>query len=373
MELATLILHNILSFVVIISVIVFIHEFGHYWVAKKFGVRIESFSIGFGKEMFGWNDKHGTRWKIGWAPLGGYVKMFGDESAASTPDNDKLRSMSDDEKKHAFFYQKLYKRFLIVLAGPAANFITAIVILTFFFVVYGRPETKPIIETVVENSAAAELGLKKGDEIIELDGNKIERFEQIKGVVSLSPNIPISITYLRDGKEVKTTITPKSVETKSIFGDVAKIGLIGITASIAEYKKLGVVESVSASVNETYDISKKTLQAIGQMITGQRSAQEISGILRIADYSGKSVDQGFRMVFWFMAIISINLGLVNLFPIPMLDGGHLFFYLVECVRGRPLSEKTQEYFFRFGFFILMSLMLFATFNDLRHFNLIKLP
>jgi regulator of sigma E protease len=360
MELVSLVIHNVLSFIVILSIIVFIHEFGHYWIAKRFGVKIETFSIGFGKEIFGWNDKSGTRWKIAMWPLGGYVKMFGDETAASTPNVEKLKSMTDEEKKCAFFFQKIYKRFLIVTGGPLANFLTAIVILTFFFNVYGRPETKPILDTVLEKSAAAEIGLKKGDIVTNLDGSEITRFEQIRGIVALNPNIPLDITYVRDGKTIKTKITPQLHETKDIFGDVTKVGLIGVGATEAEFKKL------------TYDISAKTLQAVGQMITGQRSAQDISGILRIADYSGKSVDQGFKMVFWFMAIISINLGLVNLFPIPMLDGGHLFFYLIEALRGKPLSEKTQEYFFRFGFLILMSLMLFATLNDLRHFNIIKL-
>ncbi len=373
MEALTLLVHNIFSFVVILSAIVFIHEYGHYWVAKRCGVKIESFSIGFGREIFGWTNKSGTRWKIGWAPLGGYVKMFGDSSAASTPDNEKIKTMTEEEKGQAFYYKKLYQRFLIVLAGPAANFITAIVILSFFFAVYGRPETKPIIEVVMKDSAADEIGLRPGDEITELDGKKITRFEQIKGVVSLNPDIAIDIKYIRNGKEVLAKITPKSHETKDIFGDVTKIGLIGVSSTIADFKKLPVPQAMVASVEETYDICDKTMKALGQMILGQRSAQDISGILRIADYSGKSVDQGIKMVFWFVAILSINLGLVNLFPIPMLDGGHLFFYLIEALRGRPLSEKTQEYFFRFGFLLLMSLMLFATFNDLRHFNIIKLP
>lgn len=373
MEILTLLLHNVFSFIVILSAIVFIHEFGHYWVAKRFGVKIESFSIGFGREIFGWNDKSGTRWKVGWAPLGGYVKMFGDSDAASTPDNSKIKSMNEEERKQAFFYKKLYQRFLIVLAGPAFNFMTAIIILSFFFNIYGRPETKPIIELVMKESAADKIGLKPGDEIIEIAGSKITRFEQIKGIISLNPGIPTKITYKRKDKVVETTITPEIREIKDIFGDVTKVGLIGVSSTIADYKKLPPLSAIRASVEETYDICDKTLMALGQMITGQRSAQDISGILRIADYSGKSVDQGAKMVFWFIAILSINLGLVNLFPIPMLDGGHLFFYLIEGVRGKPLSEKTQEYFFRFGFLILMSLMLFATFNDLRHFNIIKLP
>ncbi len=373
MELFTLIIHNVFSFIVILSAIVFIHEFGHYWIAKRFGVHIESFSIGFGREIFGWTDKSGTRWKVGWAPLGGYVKMYGDSGAASTPDGEKLREMTTEEKSKAFYHKKLYQRFLIVLGGPLFNFLTAIIILSFFFVYFGRPETKPIVEIVAEGSAAQQIGLVKGDEIIELDGNRISRFEQVRGIVSLHPDMPISISYMRDGKKLNTTITPKSHETTDIFGNTTKIGLIGVSSSIADYRKLGVLEAIPASVAETYNICARTLEAVGQMITGQRSSQDISGILRIADYSGKSVDQGMRMVFWFIAILSINLGLVNLFPIPMLDGGHLFFYIIEFIRGKPLSEKTQEYFFRFGFLVLVGLMLFATFNDLRHFNLIKLP
>ena len=371
MEFATLIAHNIFSFIVILSIIVFIHEFGHYWIAKKFGVKIEEFSIGFGKEIFGWNDKSGTRWKVSLVPLGGYVKMFGDESAASTPDSEKLREFSEDEKSVSFYYQKLYKRFLIVLGGPLANFLTAIVILTFFFNYYGRPETKPVVDTVLETSAAEEIGIQTGDVITNLNGKNITRFEQLKGIVALHPEMPLSIEYDRAGEIIKAEITPKVLETEDVFGDKARIGIIGISAVAAEYQELGMVDSVFASVEETYDISVKTLQAVGQMITGDRSAKDISGILRIADYSGKSVDQGLKMVFWFMAIISINLGLVNLFPIPMLDGGHLFFYIIEAVRGKPLSEKTQEYLFRFGFLVLISLMLFATFNDLRHFNVIS--
>ncbi len=373
MQLLTLALHNIFSFIVIISVIVFIHEFGHYIFAKKFGVKIESFSIGFGREIFGWNDKSGTRWKISILPMGGYVKMFGDESGASNPDVGKLATMTDEEKKHAFYFQKIWKKFLIVFAGPFTNFLTAIVILSFFFVFYGRPETKPILDSVKEGSAAAQIGLKAGDEITELDGTHIARFEQIKAIVSINPGLPIPITYIRDGKEIKTEITPQIQETTDVFGDKAKLGLIGVTSNAADYNKLPLPKALAASVAETYDISANTLQAIGQMLTGRRSSDEISGIIRIAEYSGKSVEKGLRMVLWFMAILSINLGLVNLFPIPMLDGGHLFFYLIEAVRGKPLSEKTQEYLFRAGFLLLMGLMVFATFNDLKHFNIIKLP
>jgi len=309
MELLQIIFQNLLSFVFILSTIVFIHEYGHYWVAKKCGVKIDSFSIGFGKEIFGWSDKAGVRWKVSLIPLGGYVKMFGDEGEASTPDGEKIKEMSAEEKAVAFHTQPLFSRFMIVLAGPIANFLLAIIILTGFFNYYGRPETLPVVNSVVAGSAAEGIGLQEGDKIIEIDGNNIE------------------------------------------------------------YKELGIFSAFTTSITETYSLSARTLEAVGQMITGARPADQISGILRIADYSGKSVEQGLRTVLWFMAILSINLGLVNLFPIPMLDGGHLFFYIIEGVTGKPLSEKTQEYLFRFGFAVLISLMLFATFNDLKHFNI----
>lgn len=357
-----------ISFLLIISFIVFIHEYGHFWFARKFGVKIESFSIGFGKELFGWNDKHGTRWKFSLIPLGGYVKMFGDEDAASTPDNEKLKQMSEEEKKGAFPFKPIYQRFLIVLAGPLFNYILAAIILSFFFFHYGKPETKPIISKLTEDGVAREIGLKEGDIITKLDGNNISSFEDLRGVVSMHGGIEIPISYLRNGVEFNDKITPKLHKSTDVFGNEIEIGLIGITSEETDYKKLGVFESISAAVYDCYDLSAKTLEAIGQMITGQRPADQISGILRIADYSGKSVEKGFRTVLWFIALLSINLGLINLLPIPMLDGGHLFFYIIEVIKGKPISEKSQEYLFRFGYALLISLMLFATFNDLKHFN-----
>lgn len=369
MELVTLIAHNIVSFVIIISVIVFIHEFGHYWVARRSGVKIDAFSIGFGPEIWGWVDKAGTRWKISAVPLGGYVKMFGDEGAASTPDKEKLKKLSKEEEKVAFHTQPLLNKFMIVAAGPAANFILAIIILSFFFVIYGRPETSSEIGKVLEGGAAAEIGLRPGDVITALDGEKVTRFDQIRNIVMLHPNIEIPVTYQRNGEEISTTITPQLKETSDMFGNTIQLGQIGIGPGTPVHKKLGVVESMGAAVAETYDICKRTLEAIGQMFTGQRSTDDISGILRIADYSGQSVSQGLQTVFWFMAVLSINLGLINLFPIPMLDGGHLLFYVIEAIVRRPLPEKAQEMFFRGGFVLLVMLMLLATFNDLKYFGI----
>jgi regulator of sigma E protease len=361
-------LHNIVSFLIIISIIVFIHEFGHFWFARRFGVKVEAFSIGFGREVFGFNDSKGTRWKFGWLPLGGYVKMFGDEGAASTPDNNALKKLTKAERKIAFATQPLIARFLIVLGGPLANFILAIIILTGFFYAYGKPFTSNVVTKVIEQSAAAEIGLKAGDKIIEIDGEKVDSFDQIRSVVSIHPEQALPIKFEREGKIIIEKITPKLQETENVFGEKVKVGLIGVQSEQLEYVKVGLPAAFVTSFEETYTMCVRTLQAVGQMITGNRSSSELSGILRIAEYSGKSVDQGFRMILWFMAILSINLGLINLFPVPMLDGGHLAMYIVEGVRGKPLSEKVQEYLFRIGFAILIALMVFATFNDLKHFK-----
>lgn len=368
MDILSIIIHNIFSFIFVLSVIVFIHEYGHYWVAKKAGVKVESFSIGFGKEIFGWTDKSGVRWMISLIPLGGYVKMFGDESAASTPDDEALKTMTKEEKKVAFHTQPILSRFLIVLAGPMANFIFAIIILTGFFSIYGRPETMPIVAEVVENSAAAKLGLQEGDVILEMDGTKIERFEDVKTVSSMHPDIEISFTYKRGEEVINALITPKKTVTKDVFGNEIEVGLIGVASRELDYKEMSFPQAVVAAFTETYSLSARTLEALGQMVVGQRPADQISGILRIADYSGKSLEKGIRTLLWFMAVLSINLGLINLFPVPMLDGGHLFLYTIEAVRGKPVSEKIQDYMFKFGFVVLVCLMIFATFNDLKHFD-----
>lgn len=369
MELFTLILHNFFSFIVIISVIVFIHEFGHYWVARRCGVRVDAFSIGFGPEVWGWDTKSGTRWKICAIPMGGYVKMFGDEGAASTPDNKKLKKLTKAEEKVAFHTQPLFSKTLIVLAGPVANFLLAIIILSCFFATYGRPEATSEIGEVKEKSAAASIGLVAGDVIIELDGTKISRFEDIRNIATLNPNLELSITYDRAGKIIHDKITPVLSETTDIFGNKVKIGILGVLPGAVTHKEMSPGEAVAAGVTETYDISVRTLKAIGQIIVGTRSRDELSGILRIGDYSGKAVDRGFETVLWFMAVLSINLGLINLFPVPMLDGGHILFYAIEAARGRPLAEKVQEYAFRIGFTLLIMLMIFATFNDLKHFGI----
>lgn len=374
MDLIQLVLHNFFSFFVIISVIVFIHEFGHYWVARRCGIKVEAFAIGFGPEIWAREDKHGTRWKLCWFPLGGYVKMFGDEDAASAPDGEKIRQLTEEEKKVALHTQPLWKKSSTVAAGPIANFILAIIIFTFLFSMYGRRETSPEVGTVLENSAAAEAGLQAGDVILRLSNTTVNRFEDIVGLVTISPEMPLEIVWLRDNIEMRGTITPKKTETEDVFGNKVEIGLIGIkslqTNEYQSSENMPLVPAFVAAVEETWSFSIRTLKVLGQMLTGTRSPKELSGIISIVKYSGDSVSLGFKMVLWFMAILSINLGLINLFPIPMLDGGHLFLYGIEAIRGKPLGERTQEYLFRAGFAMIIMLLVFTVVNDLQRFGIL---
>lgn len=361
--------HYVASFFVIISIIVFIHEYGHFWVARRTGVKVEAFSIGFGPELFGWNDKKGTRWKISLMPLGGYVKMFGDIGPSSAPDDDTLAKMTEEERKGAFHFKPLWAKAAVVAAGPMANFILAAVILVGFFTLFGRPETLPEIGKVQEGSAAEEIGLQSGDVILSLNGESISRFEEIRRIASIRPNEVMEITYQRDGETRSDTIVPKLTQSKDIFGNEVEIGLLGITSSGTGYRNMGLLEAIPAGVIEVYNISANTMKAIGQIITGTRSAEELSGVLRIGKYSGQATEQGISTVLWFMAVLSVNLGLINLFPIPVLDGGHLMYYLIEAFKGRPMAHEFQEWGMRVGFALLIMLMVFATYNDLKHFNL----
>ena len=373
METLQIILFSFLAFIVVISVIVFIHEFGHYFVAKINGVKIESFSIGFGPEITGWNDRSGTRWKLSYVPLGGYVKMFGDEGAASTPDKEKMKELTPEEEKMAFHSQNLWVKSAVVSAGPIANFLLAIVIYTIMFSVYGRLVSTPEIGDVVMDSAAYEAGLQAGDYVLEIDGEKVERFSDIQNIIQVNPGKEVPIVYRRDNRIIKGFITPKLVKRKDRRGNEVEISVLGVASVKGFVDTLPLGEALVEGAKETYSFSIRTLQILGQIITGERSARQISGIIRIGDYTGQFAersidDETFYHILRFMAILSINLGLINLFPIPMLDGGHLLYYAVEAVSGRPLAERVQEYGFRLGFVLLIALMVFALFNDLRHYN-----
>ncbi|HEU0118339.1 MAG TPA: RIP metalloprotease RseP [Alphaproteobacteria bacterium] len=362
--------HYLVPFIIVISVVVFVHEFGHYWVAKRCGIKIETFSIGFGREIFGWTDKHGTRWKVSWLPLGGFVKMYGDGSAASTPD-DSVHSMTEEQKRVSFFHQHVDKRMAVVVAGPAFNYLFAVIVLAFLFMFQGQPYSPPNVSTVLPDGVAARAGMQPGDKVVSLDGSKIDRFEDIKRIVALNAGTPIAVQVLRGDTHVDLKITPEIVTTSDRFGGEHKVGRIGITSDNIEYKKWSPPKAVVQAVVETWDLTSGTLRAIGQMIMGTRGTEELGGPLRIAEMSGHVATEGAVALIWFMAVISVNLGLINLFPVPLLDGGHLAFYLAERLRGRPIHENIQEMGARIGLAMVLCLMVFATWNDLVHLKVIS--
>jgi regulator of sigma E protease len=357
--------HTLLSFVVVLSIIVFVHEFGHYIVAKLCGVRITAFSIGFGKEIYGFNDRSGTRWKFSLLPLGGYVKMFGDASAASTADTNALERMSDAERAVSFHYKPLWQKALVVVAGPAANFLLTISIFTYFIVSNGLPSVEPVVGAVMEQSAAAEAGLKTGDRILSVDNKTVKSFNDIPYYISTNLGTPVQLGVERAGETLSITLTPNLTEEKDDLGNTGKRPLIGIKSQEIKYEDVGPVRAVGEAVERTYMICVATLEALKQMVMGERSAEDLKCPIGIAQLSGQAASKDVMTVLWLMAMISANLALVNLLPVPLLDGGHLAFYTVEALRGRPLAEKFQEYSFRFGFILLISLMVFTLFNDLR--------
>lgn len=364
MSLIHLIAHNFLAFVVILTIIVFIHEFGHYYIARLCGIRVEEFSIGFGKELFGFNDKKQTRWKFCLLPFGGYVKMFGDKNPASVADEEKIKNFTAEEKKVSFYFQNVYKRMAVVVAGPAANFILTILIFTTIFKIQGFTTVLPVVDRVIEKGAAYEAGVEAGDIITKINEKEITDFDQVRAIVSKNKNQILHFEILRDDKIINLDITPKISTTKDLFGNEIKVAMVGISASASEYHKLNLGASFLKATQETYNISIEIFKAIGELITGKRSVKELGGPVKIAEYSGKSVDMGIMVVLWFIAMISVNLAVVNLLPLPMLDGGHLFFYIIEVIFGKPLPEKIQQYGFQFGLVVLLSLMTFTIYNDL---------
>ena len=364
------ILEYLVPFVVVLSVLVFVHELGHFWVARRCGVKVEVFSIGFGREIFGWNDRHGTRWKVSWLPLGGYVKMFGDADAASAPSAD-VAEMSPEERKLSFFHKSLGQRTAIVVAGPAANFLLAIVLLAGMFVFVGQPFTPPDVGGVLPGSAAERAGIHPGDRIAAIDGSVIERFEDIQRIVQLNLDRPLSMTVERAGASLVLDVRPVVIEETDRSGNVMRIARLGIRGQGMAFKRHNPAEAVWRAVQETWNQTAGTMKALGQMIGGSRGTEELGGPIRIAKMSGEVAQGGIGSLLLFMAVLSINLGLINLFPIPMLDGGHLLLYAAEAVRGRPLPQQAVEYGFRIGFALVISLMVFATWNDLVHTGVVR--
>lgn len=370
-----ILLHGIvgylLPFLVVLTVLVFVHEFGHYWVARRNGVRIVTFSIGFGPELFGFTDRAGTRWKFSAIPLGGYVKMFGDADPASTPDAG-VAAMTPEERAVSFFHKRIGQRAAIVAAGPVANFLFALVVLAGLFMLYGQPYTPPVVGMVEPRSAAAAAGIEPGDTIRTINGSRIERFEDIQEAVRFNTGTRMAIGVRRGGKDLTLDATPRMSTVTDRFGNKQQYAILGIGHSGVDYRRLGPVSAVWQAGHEVVSVVGGTVDAIGQMIAGQRGTQDLGGPLRIAQMSGEVAQNGVGPLVWFMALLSINLGLINLVPVPMLDGGHLLFYALEAARGRPLGERAQEYGFRIGLALVLTLVVFATWNDLVHLRVVDL-
>ena len=367
-------MNYIIPFLFLITIVVFIHEYGHYYFAKKYGVGVTDFSIGFGKEIFGWNDKSGTRWKICWIPLGGYVKFFGDRNVFSEAEQqDVINNYSDDDKNKLFILKPLYQRSLIVAAGPLANFVLAIIIFFIINMIAGKDMTPAVIAEVQENSPAFTAGMKKNDKIISIDGRKVESILEVSTFINISSSETIIFSLLRKNEEIHITVKPNIVHGKDSLGNLVKKKMTGIKLSPLnnEYQKesLSFSQSIYYSIKEVWFVTTTSLNYLFKMIAGSADTSQLGGPIKIAKITGQVAEYGLMPFFNVMAYISISLGLVNLFPIPMLDGGHLMFYLVEKIIGRPLSQKTQEGFFRIGLFFLFSLMFFVTFNDLKDLGL----
>ena len=359
-------LYTVFAFIMIISVIVFIHEYGHYIVARWCGVRIETFSIGFGRELFGYNDKHGTRWKFSLVPMGGYVKMFGDATEASTADAKKLEEMSEEEKAVSFHFKALWQKALIVFAGPFANFLLTICIFTGLIFANGLSTTEPIAGDIIPGSAAEAAGLQPGDRVISVDGEEVARFNDIPRVIATNTGTEITLIIERSGERLTVALTPKMESQEDALGNQIKRPMIGLQSLKLKMSDVGFFPAIGEAIKRTYEIILMSFDFLGQIITGDRGTDELKGPVGIAQLSGQAADKGFITIIWFMALLSANLGMINLFPIPPLDGGHLLFYSIEGLRGRPMAEKYQEWGFRVGFALLMMLMAFTVYNDLKN-------
>ncbi len=356
----------VVPFILVLSILIFVHEFGHYIVAKLNKVKIEEFSLGFGKKLFSRTDKAGTVWKVCAIPFGGYVKMFGDDSAASTPDNEKLKKMTKAEKAVAFQHKKLYQRFSIVLAGPAFNYLFAVLCFILLFMTFGEQFTKPVISEVRVESAAERAGLKVGDNVLYFNSEKIEKFEDIKRISSLNFGKEMPIIVERNGEEVFLKIIPETMELTNRFGETHKEGIIGVLSTEMEFiKHHNPLNAISQSFKYCNQVMAGTLQALGQMINGTRSGKELGGPLKIAKLSKDFAEQGIASLVYFIGILSVNLALINLFPIPVLDGGHLLFYIIEAVVRRPVPEKIQTICFKVGLALILTLAVVITFNDIK--------
>ena len=364
-----------LPFLVALTILVFFHELGHFWVARLAKVRVEVFSVGFGAELFGWNDKAGTRWKIGVIPLGGYVKMFGQSDLPGDEDEDQP-PLTDKEKAVSFQHKTLAQRTAIVAAGPIANFLLSVVLIACLMATFGAARPYAGVGEIMPGSAAAEAGFEAGDRIVSIDGEAVEWFSDLVRIVSVQPEMLLKIKVRRGDDEFVLTATPKRHQQPGAEGKTVEIGLLGVRYDPQQmhYERQNPLMAVWLGIQQTASLTEKTLSFLGQVISGRQGTEGIGGPLRIVQYAGITFQSGIENFILFLAVLSINLGLINLFPIPILDGGHLLFFAVEAIRGRPLGPQAQEYGFRFGLILVLILMVFVTWNDLvqlRVFEFIK--
>lgn len=355
--------------VVAFAVLIFIHELGHYLVARWCRVRIDAFSIGFGPELVGWNDRAGTRWRVAALPLGGYVKFAGDQNAASAPDP----AMADDPDPELFQNKPLWQRASVVAAGPFANFLLAVVIFALLFVTLGKPHVPAQVGRIIEESPAAAAGLQPGDTIVEAAGESVDGFGDLQRIVAINLDRSLDLTVQRGAETLTMEILPEVVEIDDGFGRMSRVGRLGVVATSERvFQQMGPIDAVVAGMESVWDTITATLRAVGDMILGKRSISELRGPAGIAHLAGEVAQISIVSLVNFAAFISISLGLINLFPIPMLDGGHLLFYAVEAVRGKPLGERAQEVGYRIGLGMVVTLMVVATFNDLNQWGLVNM-
>ena len=361
----------VIPFLFVLTIVVFFHELGHFLVARWAGVKVLTFSLGFGPELIGFNDRHGTRWKISAVPLGGYVKFFGDDTEASTPSAEALATMTEEERAGSFHHKKVGPRAAIVVAGPVANFLLAIVIFACSFAFFGKPSMTARVDKIEADSAAAAAGFEVGDVVMSIDGTKIDSFSDMQRVVSTHAGDDLTFVVKRGDGTVQLHGTPKLREVKDPFGNVQRMGVLGLTrqteAGDVVTEPVDPATALWLGVKETWFWVDRTLSYIGGVFTGREAADQFGGPLRIAQISGQVATLGIAALIRLSAVLSISIGLLNLFPVPLLDGGHLLFYAVEAARGRPLSERAQEMGFRIGLGLVLMLMVFATYNDILHF------
>lgn len=355
-------IRTVAAFVVVLGVLVFVHELGHYLAARWRGVHVEVFSIGFGRALTGWTDRHGTQWKLAWLPLGGYVKLHGQERPEDVSEEVRASWIPGQ----TFHEKSVLSRAIVVAAGPVANFLLAIVLFALLFVAIGRPVTLPVVGEVLPDSAAARAGMLADDRVVQIGSQPIVTFEDIQRIVAANPGASMAVTVRRGDVEQHLTVQTESHEVHG-----RQVGLLGIRGGKVDYQPVSLPAALWGGVSQTGVVTADTLSGLAEMIGGRRGTEELGGPLRIAQLSGQVAELGVASLVSFIAVLSVNLGLINLFPIPVLDGGHLLFYLAEALRGRPLPPRAQEYGFRAGLAVLAGLFIFATWNDLTHIGVFR--